>query len=236
MPVSANITTSNSQSIVNFTSIKPIHFGPVAIFSETGLLTALVKFRPFTIMSEVKVNQWDELSQFLFCKREFTNPIETNGALLEGFMFSIGWRKWSMKNKQFGIYGGLGRIEDTKDEWRNKGANLSLVGCILGSQCFTQKSLCLNRFPDIQTPYAGAASQQSQHFVTPVQAPKASHANPYACTGSQKFQQFFTPVQASNASHTNTYTCTGSQHFTRTSSCLHAFLKIQKIPYTGPAS
>ncbi|MBW0589134.1 hypothetical protein O181_128849 [Austropuccinia psidii MF-1] len=44
-------------------------------------------------MSEVKVNQWDELSQFLFREKRFTNPIATNGALLEGFMFVIGWRK-----------------------------------------------------------------------------------------------------------------------------------------------
>ncbi|MBW0570355.1 hypothetical protein O181_110070 [Austropuccinia psidii MF-1] len=58
--------------------IKRIHFGHVAIFSSTGLLIALVKFRPFTTMSEVEVNQWDELSQFLFCEKRFTNPIATN--------------------------------------------------------------------------------------------------------------------------------------------------------------
>ncbi|MBW0510939.1 hypothetical protein O181_050654 [Austropuccinia psidii MF-1] len=37
-----------------------------------------------------------------------------------------------MKNEQFGLYGSLGKIENAKDEWRNQGANLSLVGCILG--------------------------------------------------------------------------------------------------------
>ncbi|MBW0505805.1 hypothetical protein O181_045520 [Austropuccinia psidii MF-1] len=83
-------------------------------------------------MSEVEVNQWDELSQFLFCERRFINLIATNGALLERFMFAIGWRKCSMKNKKFGLYGSLRKIEDAKDEWRNRGANLSLVGCILG--------------------------------------------------------------------------------------------------------
>ncbi|MBW0589162.1 hypothetical protein O181_128877 [Austropuccinia psidii MF-1] len=83
-------------------------------------------------MSEVKVNQWDELSQFLFHKKRFTNPIATNGGLLEGFMFAIGWQKFSMKNEQFGLYGSVGKIENTKDERRNQGANLSSVGCILG--------------------------------------------------------------------------------------------------------
>ncbi|MBW0579485.1 hypothetical protein O181_119200 [Austropuccinia psidii MF-1] len=83
-------------------------------------------------MSEVEVNQWDELSQFLFRERKFTDPIATNGALLEGFMFVIGWCKSSTKNDQFGLYGTLRRIEKAKDEWQNQGANLSSVGCILG--------------------------------------------------------------------------------------------------------
>ncbi|MBW0578062.1 hypothetical protein O181_117777 [Austropuccinia psidii MF-1] len=83
-------------------------------------------------MSEVEVNQWDELSQFLFREKRFTDPIATNGALLEGFMFAIGWRKCSTKNEQFGLYGSVGKIENAKDEWRNRGANLSSVGCILG--------------------------------------------------------------------------------------------------------
>ncbi|MBW0549257.1 hypothetical protein O181_088972 [Austropuccinia psidii MF-1] len=74
----------------------------MAISSSTRLLIALVEFRPFTTMSKVKVNEWDELSQFLFCKRRFTNPISTNGELLEAFMFAIGWRKCSTKNEQFG--------------------------------------------------------------------------------------------------------------------------------------
>ncbi|MBW0545454.1 hypothetical protein O181_085169 [Austropuccinia psidii MF-1] len=131
MPVSANITPSEIQRVLDVNKIKLIHFGRVAIFSSTGLLIALVKFQPFTTMREVKVNQWDELSKFLFCKRRFTNPILTNGALLEGFMFAIGWRKCSTKNAQFGLYGSVGRIENAKEEWRNRGANLSSVGCIL---------------------------------------------------------------------------------------------------------
>ncbi|MBW0548278.1 hypothetical protein O181_087993, partial [Austropuccinia psidii MF-1] len=103
----------------------------MAIFSSTGLLIALVEFRPFTTISEVEVNQWDELSQLLFRDRKFTGTIATNGALLEGFMFAIGWRKCSTKNEQFGIYGSLGKIENTKDEWWNQGANLSSAGFIL---------------------------------------------------------------------------------------------------------
>ncbi|MBW0497039.1 hypothetical protein O181_036754 [Austropuccinia psidii MF-1] len=93
---------SEIQRLVDVNQIKCIHFGHVAIFSSTGLLIALVELRPFTTMSEVEVNQWDELSQFLFCKRRFTNLIATNGALLEGFMFAIGWCKCSTKIEQFG--------------------------------------------------------------------------------------------------------------------------------------
>ncbi|MBW0478808.1 hypothetical protein O181_018523 [Austropuccinia psidii MF-1] len=116
MPVSENMTPSKIQRVVDVTQIKHIQFGRVEIFSSTSLLIALVKFRPFTTKSEVKVNQLDELSQLLFCKRKITTPIATNGELLEGFMFEIGWHKCSTKNKQFEIYGSLRRIEDTKDE------------------------------------------------------------------------------------------------------------------------
>ncbi|MBW0592438.1 hypothetical protein O181_132153 [Austropuccinia psidii MF-1] len=132
MPVSANITPSKIQRVVDVNQIKRIHFGGVAIFSSTRLLIALVEFRPFTTMSEVAFNQWVELSQFLFRKKRFTELIATNGELLEGFMFSIGWPKGSTKNEQFGLYGSVRKIENAKNEWRNQGANLSSVGCILG--------------------------------------------------------------------------------------------------------
>ncbi|MBW0529151.1 hypothetical protein O181_068866 [Austropuccinia psidii MF-1] len=126
------MTPSEIWRLVDVNQIKCTHFGHMAIFSSTGLLIALAEFRPFTTMSEVEVNQWDELSQLLFRKRRFTDPIATNGALLEGFMFALGWRKFSTKNEQFGLYGSLGKIENAKYEWRNQGANLSLVGHILG--------------------------------------------------------------------------------------------------------
>ncbi|MBW0480813.1 hypothetical protein O181_020528 [Austropuccinia psidii MF-1] len=131
MPVSANMTPSQIQRVVDVNQIECIYLGCVEIFSSIKLLIALVEFRPFTTMSEVNFNQWDELSQFLFCKKRFTDLIATNGALIEGIMFEIGWRKCSTKNEKFVIYRSLGRIEDTKDEGRNPGTNLSLVGCIL---------------------------------------------------------------------------------------------------------
>ncbi|MBW0513257.1 hypothetical protein O181_052972 [Austropuccinia psidii MF-1] len=59
MPVSANMTPSEIQRLVDVNQIKRIHFGRMAILPSTGLLIALVEFRPFTTMSEVKVNQWD---------------------------------------------------------------------------------------------------------------------------------------------------------------------------------
>ncbi|MBW0558936.1 hypothetical protein O181_098651 [Austropuccinia psidii MF-1] len=110
MPVSTNMTPSEIWRLVDVNQIKRINFGRVAIFSSTGLLIALVEFRPFTTMSEFEVNEWDELSQFLFCKIRFTDLIAKNGALLEGFMFAIGRRKCSTKNEQFGLYGSLGKI------------------------------------------------------------------------------------------------------------------------------
>ncbi|MBW0549923.1 hypothetical protein O181_089638 [Austropuccinia psidii MF-1] len=126
------MTPSEIWRLVDVNQIKCIHFGHVEIFFSTGLLIALVEFQPFTTMSEAKVNQWDELSQFLFGKRRFTDLIATNKALMEGFMFKIGWRKCRTKNEQFGLYESVGKIENAKDEWRNRGANLSSVGCIIG--------------------------------------------------------------------------------------------------------
>ncbi|MBW0589252.1 hypothetical protein O181_128967 [Austropuccinia psidii MF-1] len=126
------MTPSKIWRVLDVNQIKSIHFGCVAIISSTRLPISLVEWRPFTTMSEVEVNQQDELSQFLFCEKRFTDPIATNGALLEGFMFAIRWRKCSMKNEQFGLYGSVGKIENAKDEWWNQGANLISVGCILG--------------------------------------------------------------------------------------------------------
>ncbi|MBW0490849.1 hypothetical protein O181_030564 [Austropuccinia psidii MF-1] len=125
------MTPSEIQRLVKVNQMKHIHFVCVAIFSSTASLIALVEFRPFTTMSEVEVNQLDELSQLLFCERKFSDPIATNGALLEEFMFAIGWHKCSTKNEKFGRYGSLGKIENTKYEWQNRGANLSLVDFIL---------------------------------------------------------------------------------------------------------
>ncbi|MBW0522357.1 hypothetical protein O181_062072 [Austropuccinia psidii MF-1] len=47
-------------------------------------------------------------------------------------MFAIGWRKCSTKNEQLGLYGSLQKIENAKDDWRNRGENRSSVGCIIG--------------------------------------------------------------------------------------------------------
>ncbi|MBW0563134.1 hypothetical protein O181_102849 [Austropuccinia psidii MF-1] len=54
IPVSANMTPSEIQRVLDVNQIKGIHFGQVAIFSATGLLIALVEFRPFTTMSAVE--------------------------------------------------------------------------------------------------------------------------------------------------------------------------------------
>ncbi|MBW0517185.1 hypothetical protein O181_056900 [Austropuccinia psidii MF-1] len=61
IPVSANKTPSELRRLVDVNQIKHIHFGRMEIFSSTGLLISLVEFRPFISMSEVEVNQWDEL-------------------------------------------------------------------------------------------------------------------------------------------------------------------------------
>ncbi|MBW0474687.1 hypothetical protein O181_014402 [Austropuccinia psidii MF-1] len=57
MAVSANMTPSKTQRVVDVNKTKHIHFGHMQIFSSTGLLISLVKVRPFTTMSEVEVNQ-----------------------------------------------------------------------------------------------------------------------------------------------------------------------------------
>ncbi|MBW0506742.1 hypothetical protein O181_046457 [Austropuccinia psidii MF-1] len=90
--------------------------------------------------------------------------------------------------------------------------------------------------PCTVNPYARAAFPQCQQFLTPVQAPNASHENHYAWAGSQQFKQLLMPGQASNNSHTNPNTCTGSQSFTHTSLHLYMFPTIQTIPYAWAAS
>ncbi|MBW0480320.1 hypothetical protein O181_020035 [Austropuccinia psidii MF-1] len=65
-------------------------------------------------------------------------------------MFPIGQRKCRTKNEQFGLYGSLGKIENTKDERQNQGANLSSVGCILGQSL---QYVGHKLFPKIQTCY-----------------------------------------------------------------------------------
>ncbi|MBW0538770.1 hypothetical protein O181_078485 [Austropuccinia psidii MF-1] len=132
MPVSENIDASEIWRIVDFTQTKLIHFGCVAIFSFTISLISLVEFRPLAKMAEVEVNQLDKLSHVFFCKRNFTDTIPTNGALIKVAMLYSGWHKFSMKNAQFDIYRSLGKIVDTKEEWQNEGENMSSVGCISG--------------------------------------------------------------------------------------------------------
>ncbi|MBW0494560.1 hypothetical protein O181_034275 [Austropuccinia psidii MF-1] len=147
------------QRVLDVTQIKHIHIGCVAIFSSMGLLIALVEWRPFTTMSESKVNQWDQLSQVLFCKRKFTDPIAANGELLDGFMVPIGWHKCSTKNRKHGIYGSLRRVEDAKDEWQNQGSHLSLF-----PMPHTRQILMLDN---------------SHGLHTPILTPDASHTIPY---------------------------------------------------------
>ncbi|MBW0514944.1 hypothetical protein O181_054659 [Austropuccinia psidii MF-1] len=205
------MTPSEIRRVVYVNQIKIIHFGCVAIFSSTRLLIALVEFRPFTTISEVEVNQWDELSQFLFCKRRFTDPIATSGALLEGFIFAIGWRKFSTKNEQFG-------------------QSLRYVPTIQTTPSTSEGS---QRLPHESLHCAG--SQQFKQFLNPVQALDNSHANAYAGAGSSNSKNSLRlcrlptihmriltllqvptvlkipqPLQASDNSHANPHACEGS--------------------------
>ncbi|MBW0558844.1 hypothetical protein O181_098559 [Austropuccinia psidii MF-1] len=45
--------------------------------------------------------------------------------------WQLGGANEAQRIKKFVLYGSLGKIENTKDEWRNQGANLSSVGRIL---------------------------------------------------------------------------------------------------------
>ncbi|MBW0483335.1 hypothetical protein O181_023050 [Austropuccinia psidii MF-1] len=227
MPVSANMTPSEIQRVLVVNQMKRIHFGWAVIFSSAGLLIALVEFRPFTMMSEVEVNQWDELSQFLFCERKFTNPIATNGALLEGFMFAIGWRKCSTKNEQFGLYGSLGKNENAKDEWWNQGENLNSVGCILvnykanispnqGAFKFASAlTFTMNRFKNSPHLDKDASLHPILHtqILTLGQVPNNSKIA-YARAGFQQFTGKSLCLYRFPTLHMqNPDACTGSQHF-----------------------
>ncbi|MBW0499119.1 hypothetical protein O181_038834 [Austropuccinia psidii MF-1] len=114
MPVLANMTPSEIRRVVDVNPIKCIHFGCVATFSSTGLLIALVKFRPFTTMSEVKVNQWDELSQFLFHKRTFTNPIATNVHYWRNLCLGLGGANAAQRMNNFVFMEVLGKLKRKK--------------------------------------------------------------------------------------------------------------------------
>ncbi|MBW0564931.1 hypothetical protein O181_104646 [Austropuccinia psidii MF-1] len=230
MPVSANMTSSETWRVVDVNQIKSIHFGCVEMLSSTRLLIALVEFGPFTTMSEVKVNQWDELSQFLFCKKRFTDTIAINRALMEVFMFAIGWRKCSTNNEQFGLYGSVRKIENTKDEWQKQGSNPILAAnasqanhyACTSSQKFKKLSTAVQapeashripyivQVPDNLTVFLCRCRLPIIHtpILTPVQASNNSHTNPDACAGSQQSKQFLTLGQASNNSHVNLYNCT----------------------------
>ncbi|MBW0500361.1 hypothetical protein O181_040076 [Austropuccinia psidii MF-1] len=230
------MTPGEIQRVVDVNKIKHIHLGHVASFTSTGLLIGLVKFRPFKTMSELEVNQWDELSQFLLREIKFTDAIAKNGALLEVFMIP-------MCHTQI-----LTPVQDpdasnAKPCAVNPYARAAFRQCqqflmpVQAPDASHTKSLCLYRMLTIQIiPYAGAASRQLRHFLMWVQAPNASHTNPYNCAGSQQSKQLLRQGQASDNSQPNTYPCTGSQCFARTSLCLYRFLGIQTIPYAWAAS
>ncbi|MBW0562664.1 hypothetical protein O181_102379 [Austropuccinia psidii MF-1] len=86
-------------------------------------------------MGKVKVNPWDELSQFFFRKKRFTNPIATNGELLEVFMFAIEWRKCSTKNEKFVCMEVLGKLKTQK---MNGGTKVPILARSLGVPSFDQ--------------------------------------------------------------------------------------------------
>ncbi|MBW0523462.1 hypothetical protein O181_063177, partial [Austropuccinia psidii MF-1] len=70
MPVLASMNPSEIQRLVDVNRIKRIHFGRMAIFSSNGLLIALVEFRPFTTISEVKVNNGMNYHNSYFAKED----------------------------------------------------------------------------------------------------------------------------------------------------------------------
>ncbi|MBW0575188.1 hypothetical protein O181_114903 [Austropuccinia psidii MF-1] len=109
----------------------------------------------------------------------------------------------------------------------------------------------LHAKPCAVNPYSGAALQQCQKFLTPVQAPKASHAKSlrlyrlqtiqtiaYAREASRQRQHFLMHVQAPNASPKSLCLCRFStikripyawvafQQFTCKSLCLYRFLTL----------
>ncbi|MBW0593036.1 hypothetical protein O181_132751 [Austropuccinia psidii MF-1] len=79
MPVSANMTPSEIWRLVDVNQIKSIHFGHVAIFSSTGLLIALVEFRPFTTLSEVESINGMNYHNSYFVKEDSPTQLQQMG-------------------------------------------------------------------------------------------------------------------------------------------------------------
>ncbi|MBW0478309.1 hypothetical protein O181_018024 [Austropuccinia psidii MF-1] len=119
------MTPSEIQRVVDVNQIKLPHFGCVAIFSSNGLLIALVEFRPFTTMSEVEVNQWDELSQFLFCERKFTDPIQTNGNYWRDLCLQLGGANAAQRMNNLVFMEVLGKLKIQKMNGGTKGQILA---------------------------------------------------------------------------------------------------------------
>ncbi|MBW0477904.1 hypothetical protein O181_017619 [Austropuccinia psidii MF-1] len=111
---------SEIMRFVDVNQIKRIHFGRVAIFSSTGLVIPLVKFRPFTTMSEIEVNRWDELSQFVFHKRNFTDLIATNGHSLRDLCLQLGGTNSAQRTNNLVFMEVLGKLKMQKMNGRTK--------------------------------------------------------------------------------------------------------------------
>ncbi|MBW0580047.1 hypothetical protein O181_119762 [Austropuccinia psidii MF-1] len=97
-----------------------------------------------------------------------------------------------VENEQFGLYGSLGKIENTKDEWWNQGANLSSVGCILGQSL---QYVADNFFEKIQNCYKswGVPSFDQVNYEADIPANQGAFKFASALT--------FTMIGFKNAAH-----------------------------------
>ena len=126
------MTNCNWSKIPKNHTIK-ISSGCNIIFSSTGKLVAIVKFNPFSSMSELDFNNLNKLSQFLFNQCCFLTKITINKTIKSGEMWAIGWRKSMTKGELYGLYGTTKNIQNHQAAWDDQKQDLDEAGKILAN-------------------------------------------------------------------------------------------------------
>ncbi|MBW0521647.1 hypothetical protein O181_061362 [Austropuccinia psidii MF-1] len=119
------MTSSEIQRVMDVNQIKHIHFGCVAIFSSTGLLIALVEFRPFTTMSEVEVKHGMNYHNSLFVKENSPTRLQQMGNYWRDLCLQLGGANAARRMNNLVFMEVLGELKTQKMNGGTKGQILA---------------------------------------------------------------------------------------------------------------